>query len=46
MKHNDYVLEGGKGQNASSFVSFISKLISFFVSIMNVEESFVEKLQR
>ncbi len=46
MKRNDYVLEGNKQQNTSSFLFFASKFLSFFVFRMNVEGNFVVKLQR
>jgi hypothetical protein len=46
MKWNDYDLEGEKEYNASLFSFSTSKLLSFFVSRMSVEESIVEKLQR
>ncbi len=46
MKWDDYVLEGGKEQSASSFSFFTSKSLLFFISRMSVEESFAEKLQR
>jgi hypothetical protein len=42
MKWDDYVLEGGKEHNTFSFLSSTSKLLSFFVSKMSVEKSFVE----
>jgi hypothetical protein len=46
MKQDDYISKGDKEQSASSFLSSTSKLLSFFVSRMNVEESFMDKLQR
>jgi hypothetical protein len=46
VKHDDYVSKGSKKQNASSFSSSISKLLSFFVPRMSAKESIVERLQR
>jgi uncharacterized membrane protein YobD (UPF0266 family) len=45
MKRDDCILEGGKQYNTSSILFFANKFLSFFVSRMNVEESFVKKLQ-
>jgi hypothetical protein len=46
MKRGDNVLQGGNHQNNYLFSFSTSKFRLFFVSIMNVEESLVEKLQR
>jgi hypothetical protein len=46
IKQDDFILEGGKQHSASSFLFFTNKYLSFFVSKMIVEESFVEKLER
>jgi hypothetical protein len=45
-KRDDCILEGDKQYNTSSFSFYVNKFLSFFVSRMSVEESFVEKLQR
>jgi hypothetical protein len=45
-KRDDYVLEGDKQYNTSSFLFFINKFLSFFVFKMNAKESFVDKLQK
>jgi hypothetical protein len=46
MKQDDYVSEGGKQHSTSSFSFSTNKFLSFFVSKMSAEESFVEKLQQ
>jgi hypothetical protein len=46
MKHDDYILKGGKAQITFLFSFSISKLLSFFVPIMSVEKSCVDKLQK
>jgi hypothetical protein len=46
MKQGEYISKGDKDQNASMFSFSTSKLLSFFVSKMSVEESFVEILHR
>jgi hypothetical protein len=42
-KQDDYVSKEGKQQSASSFSFSANKFLSFFVSRLSVEESFVEK---
>jgi hypothetical protein len=44
MKRCDYILEGDKHQNDSLFSFSTSKFQPFFISKMNDEKSFVEKL--
>jgi hypothetical protein len=45
MKGDDCILEGDKQHYTSSFMFFTNKFLSFFVSRMSVEESFIKKLQ-
>jgi hypothetical protein len=45
MKSGDYISKGGKQYSDFSFFS-TSKFLWVFVSRMNVEESFVEKLKK
>jgi hypothetical protein len=45
-KQNDCITKGNKQQSTFSFSFFASKFLSFFVFRMNVEEIFVEKLQK
>jgi hypothetical protein len=45
MKQNDYISKGYKQHTASSFLFSANRFLSFFVSKINVEESFIEKLQ-
>ncbi len=46
IKQDDYILEGDKQQSTFSFSLSTNKFLSFFISKMNVEESFIKKLQR
>jgi hypothetical protein len=46
VKQDDCVSKCNKQPSTPSFLFFANKFFSFFVSIMNAEESFVEKLQR
>jgi hypothetical protein len=46
MKQGDNTSKGSKHYNDSLFLFSTSKFELFFVSKMNVEKSFVEKLQR
>jgi len=46
IKRDDYILEGDKQQSTFSFSLSTNKFLSFFISKMNVEESFIKKLQR
>ncbi len=46
MKQGDYISKGNKHQSDYLFLFSTSIFQSFFVFIMNVETSFVEKLQR
>jgi hypothetical protein len=46
IKRDDCILEGDKQQSTFSFSLSTNKFLSFFISKMNVEESFIKKLQR
>jgi hypothetical protein len=46
MKWNDGVFAVGKEQNNFFFLLAINKFLLFSISRMNMEESFVEKLQK
>jgi hypothetical protein len=46
MKRDDGVSTVGKKQNNSLFLLAINNFLSFSIFRMNVEESFVEKLQK
>jgi hypothetical protein len=44
MKQDDYSLKGGKQHSASSFSFSINKFLSFFVSIMNLQNKVLLKI--